>query len=157
MEQLITPPLFIRPLFILPLHQCLLLLLLLLILGVLRAHVALLYAPHHTLMMACLNVSLSFSSSLSFLCFYIDEEYGGLYILVILPSLCPSFETIRSRSKSLWEWGILSGARVQNSFRMSRQLFENPNWLLQLLIEKKSTTFRQPLPSKIRLAIFLLH
>ena len=45
----------------------------------------------------------------------------------------------------------------KKSFRMSRQSFENLHQLLQPLIEKKSTTFRQPLPSKIRLAIFLYH
>jgi len=40
---------------------------------------------------------------------------------------------------------------------MSYQSFEHLHQLLQPYIEKKTTTFRKPLPSKRRLTIFLYH
>jgi hypothetical protein len=48
-------------------------------------------------------------------------------------------------------------ADFRRSFRMSYQSFEHLHQLLQPYIEKKTTTFRKPLPSKRRLAIFLYH
>src|SRR5579859_7015165 len=50
-----------------------------------------------------------------------------------------------------------SDAQFKESFWMSRTSFYTLHELLRTFIEKKSTRFREPVPSDRRLAIFLYH
>src|SRR5437762_7526399 len=52
---------------------------------------------------------------------------------------------------------FFSDAQFQASFRMSRTSFYTLHELLRPYIQKKSTQFREPIPSERRLAIFLYH
>src|SRR5579859_4842447 len=52
---------------------------------------------------------------------------------------------------------FFSDAQFKESFRMSRTSFYTLHDLLRPFIEKKSTPFREPVPSDRRLAIFLYH
>src|SRR5579859_4417579 len=52
---------------------------------------------------------------------------------------------------------FFSDAQFKESFRMSRTSFYTLHELLRPFIEKKSTRFREPVPSDRRLTIFLYH
>src|SRR5579859_2861820 len=52
---------------------------------------------------------------------------------------------------------FFSDAQFKESFQMSRTSFYTLHKLLHPFIEKKSTRFREPVPSDRRLAIFLYH
>ncbi len=52
---------------------------------------------------------------------------------------------------------FFSDAQFQASFRMSRTSFYTLHELLRPYIQKKSTQFREPIPSERHLAIFLYH
>src|SRR5438876_3950240 len=52
---------------------------------------------------------------------------------------------------------FFSDAQFKESFRMSKTSFYTLHGLLHPFIEKKSTRFREPVPSDHRLAIFLYH
>jgi hypothetical protein len=52
---------------------------------------------------------------------------------------------------------FFSDVQFKESFRMSRTSFYTLHELLRPFIEKKSTVFREPVPSDRRLAIFLYH